>query len=1238
MAKREEEYKRLELFYQLLVHYLDRPYSDAELGDLLDTDRSNVWRIRKIFKALEIPLEEALEQTGKYFIRKDFQMRYIHFSPEEMASLYLAARRLQQQTKTSQEHVELALRKLANALRKPFAESLVKAAGAVKEQEQDAQQQQVFSLLVKSWLEKTPVRIYHHVLHGARRDYVVHPYHIEPSVWGDGNYLIGYSEYHQKIARFKIARIEKVVQTGGPYREQTDFDVQEFLKYAWGIWSTEQAPVTVKLRFTKWAIPRLLESVWPEAKLYPPDADGNCIWEVQVAEWREMFPWVKSWGSAVTILAPSEMVEEMKREVRRWVRVYGVAELPAVPAYQLLWAKTGSGDRTHPLICHLLDVGQAALALWQQALMAGCKTQIAHWLRLTVEETGRLLAFWAALHDLGKASPAFQRKYAPAIQGLEAVGFLFPKPITTTPCYHATITTRTLPAPLQEITGAGDSVADAVARALGGHHGVWPTPKDVKDGVKADQVGDGLWDEVRYELVKILYDVYTPPPLTTLPADKIEANSLLTFFSGFTSVADWIGSMEEYFPYEEAPIAVISYAATALQRAEQALNDLHWCDWQPPTTTKSFEQLFNRTPRAMQQQVIELAEQLNQPALVIIEAPTGTGKTEAALYLADQWAQRLQQRGMYVAMPTMATSNQMHERVTQMLHDRYPSLPIDPMLVHSQARWRTETPPPTLTITDERFNPSDPANSKASVVDMSWFLPTKRSLLAPFAVGTVDQALLSVLFTRHFFVRLFALSHKTVIFDEVHAYDTYMSSLFHRLLHWLRAAGASVVLLSATLPAQSRQAMIGAWLGIDEEEEPLPSLPQAEYPAIWWASGEKYDVVQLEVAEADKRTLTLDRIDRTPAAIVDALRTLLVEGGCAAVICNTVARAQQVYQAIEQANLVDEPERLLLFHARFPFGWRDGIEQRVRQRFGVNSSAAERRPKTIVVATQVIEQSLDLDFDLMISDLAPIDLLIQRAGRLHRHARDQRPPPLAEPRLLVAIAQKADEMPDLESDVYIYEPQILYHTFLALQGRDQLTLPTDTAGLIEQVYGDWQPDAQSISSEMAAALTKASEIMRKHKEQAKSEADLRLVKPPSYKRLFELRNMELEEEGDSSHPSLQALTRLGPPSVALVCLHETANGLNTMPDGSGLSINERQRPDSETTKALAGCTLSLNHQGIVRHLLHAGKGEQPAGWREHALLRNHYLVRFHDQQARLEGCNYQLKLTPVYGLEIRKEA
>jgi len=361
---------------------------------------------------------------------------------------------------------------------------------------------------------------------------------------------------------------------------------------------------------------------------------------------------------------------------------------------------------------------------------------------------------------------------------------------------------------------------------------------------------------------------------------------------------------------------------------------------------------------------------------------------------------------------------------------------------------------------------------------------------------------------------------------------------------------------------------------------------------------------------------------------------LLQAGGCAAVICNTVARTQEVYKALVAANLDGlQPEDLILFHARSPFGWRDETEKAVLARFG---KTGKRPQKAVVVATQVIEQSLDLDFDLMISDLAPIDLLIQRAGRLHRHAGRVRPAPLCEPQFVVATAPKADDMPDLEADVYIYEPLILYRSFLALQGKTELILPQETSPLIEAVYGETQAGTAALSHEMAAALAKAAEVRRKHQEKATYAADQRLVLPPTYKQLLYKRNDQLEEEDVAVHESLQALTRLGPPTVSLVCLHETPNGLNTEPDGSGHIINVKERPDAETTQWLARATVSVSHQGIVQFLLHTG--QPPASWSDHSLLRhNHFLSRFQQGGCRLEGSAYLLKLTKTYGLEIIKE-
>ena len=219
---------------------------------------------------------------------------------------------------------------------------------------------------------------------------------------------------------------------------------------------------------------------------------------------------------------------------------------------------------------------------------------------------------------------------------------------------------------------------------------------------------------------------------------------------------------------------------------------------------------------------------------------------------------------------------------------------------------------------------------------------------------------------------------------------------FQRLLTWLRAVGTSVVLLSATLPAQTRRELVQAYAGDGVD------VPDAIYPAITWAANGQVGSVPLPLSES--RVVALEWISRDPAAIVTQLRDALREGGCAAVICNTVGRSQEVYRAVRDAGLV-APGDLILFHARTPFAWRDQIEKDVLSRFG---KGGERPQKAIVVATQVIEQSLDLDFDVMISDLAPVDLLLQRAGRLHRHPRPPRPAPVAAPRLLVAVDEGED--------------------------------------------------------------------------------------------------------------------------------------------------------------------------------------------------------------------------------------
>jgi CRISPR-associated endonuclease/helicase Cas3 len=609
---------------------------------------------------------------------------------------------------------------------------------------------------------------------------------------------------------------------------------------------------------------------------------------------------------------------------------------------------------------------------------------------------------------------------------------------------------------------------------------------------------------------------------------------------------------------------------------------------------------------------------LDRPALVIIEAPTGVGKTEAALYLADYWARTLLQRGAYVAMPTMATSNQMFGRVWEVLSRRYPEMTIEPLLVHSQARWSKAEPPPNVHISRQ-----EPHDREQEVDSMAWFLPRKRSLLAPFGVGTVDQTFLSVLQTRHFFVRLFGLSHKTLIFDEVHAYDTYMSALFQRLLGWLRAVGATVVILSATLPESTRRQLLRAYAGVEDED-----VPESTYPAITWAM--EGDVGVLPVESPESRTVTLGWIDRDPETVVEVLDEALREGGCAAVICNTVGRAQNVYRALRDAALVPD-EELTLFHARFPSAWRDEIEKDVLSHFGKDGHRPER---AVVVATQVIEQSLDLDFDVMISDLAPVDLLVQRAGRMHRHDRESRPEPVSAARLFVGGPVVEDGRFDFGADGYIYDRYVLLRSYLALQDRDSLLLPEDTEDLIESVYAEDQEGDGDRPPAVAAALEEARREMEQDREEEIDEALKRLVRRPHNKRLLRERNLMLAEESPEMHRTFRALTRLGPPSVPVVCLHRTEAGLTLEPDGSGPPVELSVEPDPALTEEIARHTIDVRH-GAVMPRLAAQPG--PSGWQDHPLLRDHRTVVFTNGVFTLAGTAYVLRLDREFGLQIVKE-
>jgi len=509
---------------------------------------------------------------------------------------------------------------------------------------------------------------------------------------------------------------------------------------------------------------------------------------------------------------------------------------------------------------------------------------------------------------------------------------------------------------------------------------------------------------------------------------------------------------------------------------------------------------------------------------------------------------------------------------------------------------------------------------------------SKRTLLAPFGVGTVDQALLGVLQTNHFFVRLVGLSHKVVVFDEVHAYDAYMNTLFEHLLHWLRAIGTSVIILSATLPAATRSRLVKAYTG---KELPAGTSGRSPYPALTIVAANELPRT-LPLTPPEDIAIGLHWLtSRDSQAIMDFLDKELAEGGCAAIICNTVKRAQDVYLALKGLDIpVDD---LILFHARYPAAWRKEREDRVLRKFGKPDKDGEdyRPRKAIVVATQVIEQSLDLDFDVMISDLAPIDLLIQRAGRLHRHSiRDQSRHNL--PRRLVITRPDIgdDGLPSFGDDALIYEPYVLLQTYRLLREKGEITLPSQTVELIEFVYGG-RSDAGD--PQWARALKGTFDELIQNARKAHYKARNQLVGVVSDSQLILQTNRGLEEDDPAVHQSFRAKTRDIASSISLICLHQTAEGLLLEPDNSNTLCDLATIPNPEQTREFLHHTLTMQNWVLVNHF-----AEQlvPSGWRKNAVLRHTRPVIFQDgvYVFTYDDHTYTLRLTTDLGLQMTKEA
>lgn len=725
----------------------------------------------------------------------------------------------------------------------------------------------------------------------------------------------------------------------------------------------------------------------------------------------------------------------------------------------------------HLLPYHLMDVA----AVGHQALRSRPElvSDLADLLELSAEEVNSILVFGLLVHDLGKMTASFQSLFE--TQGLTRIPLQAGTSYDGKRARHDQLgfdVWQALTLPIGFTNENAPRTKRKLTLFLGifwGHHGkpIW-ADKVVHDSLRiteGDLSAASAW--LRDSLT--LLDASFPVERFLDRAFTGNLKRASWLLAGFSTYCDWVGSDSTVFSYRDEPMPIAEYWRNeALPRAERALRKTEVFDRVRVLPFGRFESHFTFAPSPLQYYAatVELAQ---SPSLFILEDVTGSGKTEAALVLAHRLLQETGARGFYVGLPTMATSNAMFERVAEhyskMVTTQDGQLPSI-VLAHGASRMNELFRQASLgeSVPDSPYGKNE---QTASLHCSDWLADNRKiALLAPVGVGTVDQALLAVLPKKHQSLRVLGLYGKVLVLDEVHAADTYMFELMDALLTLHASQGGSAILLSATLPIARREQLTAIWQkALGASPEKLRNTTAEDFPLATQVSLDEIRETQIACRPGSEKYTAVQFV-HTEEECIEKIVAAVADRRCVVWIRNSVDEAISAYERIIEH--LDEPENCLLFHSRFILRDRKAKENWVLRHFGKTSGPDERAGR-VLIATQVFQESLDADADLMISDLCLIDDLIQRSGRLYRHARDevgqlttgpdQRPNPM-----LFVNAPQWQQEPDSNwlsdhspNTQYVYQtPGKIWLTMQYLRERKELRLPDQAREMIEYVYG---PDA-----------------------------------------------------------------------------------------------------------------------------------------------------------------------------------
>lgn len=834
------------------------------------------------------------------------------------------------------------------------------------------------------------------------------------------------------------------------------------------------------------------------------------------------------------------------------------------------------GPNHHTVLGHSLDVAACSFMLVEQnpVLLRQLSTHSG----VPADRVAITFAAVCALHDVGKLDTRFQRKAPEIADALRphsaavartkydhgAQGFVQIEDDESTSEH------------LLSLLGDGGLL---LLRAVCGHHGEFPARAEPDPKAHLPVALRREDERARSCFVDSVIRLFSALGAVLPWATPIDGG-LVQRLGGLCAIADWLGSNVDHFPYFTGPLTDLpEYWQAACPRAEAACLDAGLV--RATASPRSFSELFpGYSPRDVQ--ILTEKVPVDVPGLVIVEAEMGKGKTEAALSVAARFLEAGLSDGLTVALPTMATSNAMFGRIEDLVPNLFPGAPVQIALAHGRASRN----PQMRALVARGLVARDLDAPEATVSCARWLLKKKRILLAQVGVGTIDQALQAALVVRHQFVRMFGLSRNVVVIDEVHAYDAYMEVLLEHLLSWLGALNVPVLLLSATLPSERRAALALAWQGTSldggVQDSGFESAVSQPYPLVTIAT--KSTKTTLSGKAEPGRTIAIEHWAQTDDATNDTAKIAarLVEaaqsGARVVWIRNTVGEAQRAFDAVSTvANGVEH----LLFHARFRGCDRSVVEAKVLERFGKSSPVGGR----ILVATQVVEQSLDLDFDELHTDLAPIDLMFQRAGRLHRHER-VRLPGFERPRMVVHTpSDEAVEKLRFGPSKYVYDVGTLWLANRAVRARSTFQFPGDLRLLVEETY---HPASRASLFSSIPAL-RAAEEERHHELEARRIKARRCCIPTT----------TAEPDGgamlDDDEDAVQAFTRDGMSATLLPFVWEGGEAREIdSDDSSAWNLEPSQDGAWRLTGDLLDQTLSLPARAQV---LGAVEANDDAAWR-----------------------------------------